>query len=249
MSSKRPLQCDVKRNFSHDTGFTLIELLVVIAVISLLMAILMPALSKARKQAQAAVCKSNLRQIGVAAHLYAENWNLIIPRGIEEFDPANDIYPWFHLFIPYLGKEPKDDDYKNVKIYRCPSYPDKKQTVCYVINDWPLNEDADLYDTEKSIRERPINLTPYKRRETTIYLADYEYGSWTKTMEKLDIAEKTAIGMFDVWSPEHMPKPENNERRVAMARHRKGCHCLYIDWHVDYVAAEDMTVDMWRFKK
>ena len=52
-------------------GFTLIELLVVIAVIALLMGILMPALQKARKMAQRAVCQSNLRQWGTVFHMYA----------------------------------------------------------------------------------------------------------------------------------------------------------------------------------
>ena len=46
----------------HPNGFTLIELLVVIAALVLLMAILVPALSRARKQAKAAVCQARLRQ-------------------------------------------------------------------------------------------------------------------------------------------------------------------------------------------
>ena len=53
-------------------GFTLIELLIVIAVIGVLIALLLPALSATRDSARAAVCKSNMRQIGLSLQMYAE---------------------------------------------------------------------------------------------------------------------------------------------------------------------------------
>ena len=54
-------------------GFTLIELLVVIAILALSMAILLPALNKARELGQGIACKVNLKNYGYAVHLYAED--------------------------------------------------------------------------------------------------------------------------------------------------------------------------------
>ena len=53
-------------------GFTLIELLVVIAIIALLMAILLPALSRAREQGKRAICLNNVRQLTVSWTMYAQ---------------------------------------------------------------------------------------------------------------------------------------------------------------------------------
>lgn len=63
-------------------GFTLIELLVVIAVITLLMAVLLPAVGRARRQARAVVCQTRLRQWGMTLAAYAQDNDGRFPRGV-----------------------------------------------------------------------------------------------------------------------------------------------------------------------
>ncbi|MFK7790439.1 MAG: type II secretion system protein, partial [Phycisphaeraceae bacterium] len=67
-------------------AFTLIELLVVISIIALLIAILLPALSRARAQAQFTVCLSNTRQLGLATSAYLIDNKEVMPRGAEGSD-------------------------------------------------------------------------------------------------------------------------------------------------------------------
>lgn len=83
-------------------AFTLVELLVVISIIALLISLLLPALSKARSAAQTAICLSNLRQIGIANHLYADankqavcstgksrSWPRVLGRYIDHMPPTS----------------------------------------------------------------------------------------------------------------------------------------------------------------
>ncbi len=81
-------------------AFTLIELLVVIAIIALLMSILMPSLSRVRKQARAVACLANLKQWGYIWHMYTEDSNGRYNRGNDPQggDAAND---WPVLLMPY----------------------------------------------------------------------------------------------------------------------------------------------------
>ena len=217
-------------------GFTLIELLVVIAIIAMLMAVLMPALQRVRKKAKGVVCQSNLRQIGMGANFYAEEYDSFIPRG------ASGTWAWYQFFMPFLAHKTIGDDYRAVDIFRCPSYPEKEQTICYVVNGWDFENRDDMVGKEILI---PSKLTGSTRPADTIYLADNEDGPGRDIIRKRGDPGFTRC---DIWSPNHL-YPSTGDRRVAQARHRDGCNVLYLDWHVGWVAAEDMTVDMWRFEK
>lgn len=68
------------------SGFTLVELLIVVAIIALLIGVLLPALSSARRTAQAVKCGSNLKQLGAAARMYMDDHSDVLPQ--IRVDPA-----------------------------------------------------------------------------------------------------------------------------------------------------------------
>src|SRR5438552_17216630 len=76
-------------------GFTLIELLTVIAIMTLLMAIILPSMSEARKLGKVTVCLSNLRELGVGIKTYSMNNEWAIPRG-----------PSTPCILPFFGADP-----------------------------------------------------------------------------------------------------------------------------------------------
>jgi prepilin-type processing-associated H-X9-DG protein len=79
---------------------------------------------------------------------------------------------------------------------------------------------------------------------------DNENGLWRAIIRS---ATDPDVYRLDVWNPGHLPMSNSQDvttgRRIARARHKNGCNCLYLDWHVEWLAANDMTTDMWRFKR
>jgi prepilin-type N-terminal cleavage/methylation domain-containing protein/prepilin-type processing-associated H-X9-DG protein len=104
----------------REPGFTLIELLVVIAIISILAAMLLPALSAAQQRAHAVHCMSNLRQIGQASYLYCMDNNDSLPFAWCN-DPDPKVNSFYALLTPLIVSAYFDGygDFE-MGLYTCP---------------------------------------------------------------------------------------------------------------------------------
>jgi prepilin-type N-terminal cleavage/methylation domain-containing protein/prepilin-type processing-associated H-X9-DG protein len=120
---------------SAQGGFTLIELLVVISIIAILASMLLPALARAKESARRISCMNNLRQLGLSATLYADEFD-------GRFPPRSGAVRW------PTGLR---DAYKDLKVLRCPTdgpqdpatgsadtnkYPADVAPRSYIINGW-----------------------------------------------------------------------------------------------------------------
>jgi prepilin-type N-terminal cleavage/methylation domain-containing protein len=147
-------------NTGKRCAFTLIELLVVIAIIALLLSVILPALRNAKTLARRLVSASNMRQIGIAISLYADDNKGFFPLTTHTTGQLRQT--WIYTLAPYLS------DLDTVRI--CPADPRGRErlehhTTSYIVNDYmtPVYRFGQLIQSESF-----HNLHRLKRQDSTI---------------------------------------------------------------------------------
>jgi len=222
-------------------AFTLIELLVVIAVIAILAAILFPVFAQAREKARQTSCLSNLKQIGSAYMMYAQDFDEGLPPHVTERTAPAGTPDTAAARAPYSYKTKLAPYVKNEQVFKCPSAPA-----------WPAPGPGRWFTTDYGNNHNEANLPAATQRAW--YQANPDFG-FNETTPLASIAFPAQFiligdagrasglpsrgGMYpQPWAFDDSAQPDANQQARFLPRHSAGGNLAYADGHARWTRPE-----------
>jgi prepilin-type processing-associated H-X9-DG protein/prepilin-type N-terminal cleavage/methylation domain-containing protein len=214
-------------------GFTLVELLVVVGVIAVLIGLLVPALSGARRRAGGITCESNLRQWGMATLMYANENGGFLPRRGQGVGPTAQVTrptDWFNALPPLMkGLEYGDADPSVRTLISSNSIPrpwDNSVWICPQANDMPgqyywafgMNMALSVWEANQN-NGQPNKITGVGPTATMVLFAD-------------------APGNYCSVYPSKLPDGYN-----PVPRHNNAVNICFLDGHVEAILGSYIGCD------
>ncbi len=221
---------------SKPCGFTLVELLVVIGIIAALIAMLLPALNRARDAAKQTGCASNMHQIAVAVSGYVNENKLFLPFQFdgedEGFGEAGASPSWIAALIPYMNGERSMFYCTNAEIWPGPGWiPTANSDASYMAN-------QALTGYIGASGARGVKITAVPTAAQVVYVQEHWFrqdNAWLRPCYTFSDASGTPH--YQIWHDSQYYGFEVYERTH---KSRTTGNLLYLDGHVESRAYQDM---------
>jgi prepilin-type processing-associated H-X9-DG protein/prepilin-type N-terminal cleavage/methylation domain-containing protein len=217
-------------------AFTLVELLIAVSIIALLIAVLVPSLRGARAQAKQAVCLSNMRSIGLATSMYADENLDRYPLSAHHSQDAL----WLRSLQPYAG---------NTLLFRCPSdrsadwFDPRDSAAEQIVNDRKASYGINIYFSPELApppgAPDPTPLYGYVRRGLVKRaIRAVHFGEFVQTSGMQTYSDHIHA---DQWLPNALTGVPLSapEDEIAMERHRGRANYTFADGHAETLAFEE----------